>query len=48
MTRVGVHHPDHDLAVRAHVGGGDVDLWADVVAECVGEPACEASQFALD
>src|ERR1022692_4080865 len=39
---VRVHHPDHDLAVGADVGGGDVVLGPDVGAEGVGEAPGDA------
>jgi hypothetical protein len=40
-VHVRVHHPNHDLAVGADVGGRDVPLGTYVVAEGVGETAGE-------
>ena len=44
---VGVHHPAHDFFVRAHVGGGHVDVWAYKGDEFLHVATREALQFAL-
>ena len=45
--QVGVEHPGHDLCVSIHIGGRNVVVGADVIAQCEGEAASDAFQLGL-